>query len=67
MRRDIWNWATKWPIVHPQDNTWVNTEQWWNDTGKGKPKDLEKKSLNVALPTQKKSHIHCTGREPWPA
>jgi hypothetical protein len=40
--------ATNGPIVHPPDDTWVNMEQRWNYTDRGKPKNSEKKSLTSA-------------------
>jgi hypothetical protein len=27
----LWNWAANGPSVHPQDETWVDMYQLWND------------------------------------
>jgi hypothetical protein len=37
------------PIVHPQDKIRVNIKQWWNDTDRGKGKDLRDKPVPVPL------------------
>jgi hypothetical protein len=49
--------AAKGPVVQPPDDTWVNMEQWWNDSNKGKPKKSEK-NLSQCHFVDHKSH--CT-------
>jgi hypothetical protein len=57
--------AANGPIVHPLDDTWVNTEQRWNDIDRGKPRDSEK-NLSQCHFVNHKSHMNCSGREPGP-
>jgi hypothetical protein len=52
----LWNWAGDRPIVHPSDDTCMNMEQQWNDTDRGKPKDLEK-NLSQCHLVHHKSHM----------
>lgn len=49
----------------PPDTPRVNMEQQWNDSDRGKPKDL---GINVSQghSVHHKSHVDCPGREPWP-
>jgi hypothetical protein len=57
------NAAINGPIVQPPDDAWLNVEQWWNDIGKGKRKNLEK-SLSQYHFVHHKSHMDCAGRIP---
>jgi hypothetical protein len=59
----LWNWTAKGPIVHPQVITWVNIEQRWDDTDRGKLKDSEK-NLSQCHFVHNKSHMDWPGREP---
>jgi hypothetical protein len=47
----LWNWAANGPTVHPPDDTQVNMEQRWNDTDRGKRKDLSSATLSTTNPT----------------
>jgi hypothetical protein len=60
-----WNWVANGPIVNPADDTWVNMEQQWNDTDRGKLKDSEK-NLSQRHFMHHKSHMDWPGCESGP-
>jgi hypothetical protein len=41
VRLFLWSWVTSGPFVRPPNEIWVNMEQWWDDTDRKKPKDVE--------------------------
>jgi hypothetical protein len=57
--------AANGPFVHPPNDTWVNTEQRWNDTDRGKPKDSEENLFQCRF-VYSKPHIDFPGSEPGP-
>jgi hypothetical protein len=56
--------AADWPIFHLPDDTWVNVEQWWNDTDNWKAKHLEK-NMSQYHSVRHKSHMGCPGCKSW--
>lgn len=51
------------PTAQRPDDTRVNTEQGWNGTDSGNPKNWEK-DLSQCHFAHHKSHMRCAGREP---
>jgi hypothetical protein len=51
-------------VVRPK-NIWVNVEQRWNDTERGKQKNSQE-SVSLCHSVHQKSHMDCPGREPDP-
>jgi hypothetical protein len=47
----LWNWASNGPFVHLPDDIWLDVEQRWNDTDRGKQKDSEKTCPSATLST----------------
>jgi hypothetical protein len=60
MRLRIWNAATNGHIVHPPDDIYEYGVRRWNDTDRGKLKNLEK-NLSQCHFVHNKSHMD------WPA
>jgi hypothetical protein len=43
--------AANGPIIQPQMNTWVNMEQWWNDTDRENQRNKKKACSSATLST----------------